>query len=141
MVIADPPKEEEDPPPVEETSKGAKREARVAELTGGKVDNRKVVCRPHGTTDIDVLVEGKPLTYVTVGGGAKGLSLPKWKQHLKKLKVLSEGNAVIKEGGKEKPVPPGKIQVYLVEGTSKEVIDAAIEEFGKENVHTFVDVE
>jgi hypothetical protein len=39
----------------------------------------------------------------------------------------------------EKKIPKGTIEIYLVEGTPQEVIDAAIAEFGEDHVHIFPD--
>jgi hypothetical protein len=55
------------------------------------------------------------------------------------LLALGEGGAVEKTDQGEKKIPKGTIEIYLVEGTPQEVIDAAIAEFGKDHVHIFPD--
>ncbi len=118
---------------------GKRREEKVAGIVGGAVDNTLVICRPHGTTDIDVKVDGEPPIYISVGGPSKGNNLPEWKKHLKKLKVLQAGGAVTKDG--ENPVPAGTVKIYLAEGTGQDVIDAAKAELGDDCVVIFPDVE
>lgn len=128
-----------DPPKEEETDIGKTREKDVAKIVDGVVDNRRIICRPHGGTDIDVSVKGDPPKYVDVGGPAKAEDQPAYKKHLEKLRVLGEGGAVEKTDQGEKKIPKGTIEIYLVEGTPKEVIDAAIAEFGKDHIYIFPD--
>jgi len=118
---------------------GERREEKVAGIVGGTVDNTQIICRPHGTTVINVKVDGQPPVYISVGGPSEGNDLPGWKKHLKKLKVLQAGDAVTKDG--EDPVPGGTFKIYLVEGTGQDVIDAAKAEFGDGCVVMFPDVE
>ena len=128
-----------DPPHEEETDIGQAREREVARIVDGEVDNRRIISRPHGGTDIAVSVKGDPPIYVDVGGPAKAEDLPAYKKHLKKLRVLADGGAVEKTDQGEKKIPKGTIEIYLVDGTPQAVIDAAIAEFGKEHVHIFPD--
>lgn len=55
---------------------GKRREEKAAGIVGGTVDNTQIICRPHGTTDIDVKVDGQPPSYISVGGPSKGNDLP-----------------------------------------------------------------
>ena len=128
-----------DPPQEEETDIGKTRKKEVAKIVDGEVDNRRIIYRPHGGTDIDVSVKGDPPIYVDVGGPAKAEDLPAYKKHLKKLRVLGEGGAVEKTDQGEKKISKGTIEIYLVEGMPQEVIDAAIAEFEKDLVHIFPD--
>ncbi len=45
--------------------------------------------------------------------------------------------AVKKTDRGEKKIPKGAIEIYLVEATLQEVIDAAIAAFGKDHIHVF----
>ena len=118
---------------------GVRREQKVAGLTGGSVDNTDIICRPHGSTDIDVKVTGPPLIYISVGGKSKGNDLPGWNKHLEKLKVLRDGGAVTKDG--ENPVPAGTVKVYLTHDTPQTVVDAAKNKLGDDCVVIFQDVD
>lgn len=139
MIVAPAPGEStDDPPPAESETVGKERERKVAEITGGDVDNTNITT-PTGSTDIDVSKPGSPPIYITVGGpGKSGQSLDAWKTHLQKMKDLMDGKAKYKDGPKKgQPVPPGQIEVYLEQGTPQDAIDAAVNKFGQDHVHIF----
>jgi RHS repeat-associated protein len=103
------------------TPLGALREARVAEITGGRVSGERIK-NSAGSTDIDVL--GPSGELISVGGPMKSMKMSEFGSHL---------NVLTKEA-QARGVPA---QVYLEQGTPQAAIDLAAKWVGPQNVFTF----
>lgn len=105
----------------EAVARGAEREARVAELVGGKVSREQIRTR-FGGSDIDVI--GPKGELIAVGSPAKANNLSKLGTQ---LKVLEEAAAM-------RGVPA---KAAFEKGTPQSAIDLAVKKLGAEDVFVF----
>ena len=101
--------------------RGAAREARVAEIKGGKVSH-EIIKGLRGATDVDVA--GPKGELVLVGGPAKANDIERLARELEIYRQVAAQRGVAAEA-------------YFVKGTPIAVINKAIEILGKANVHIF----
>jgi hypothetical protein len=100
---------------------GATREARVAELIGGRVSGDDIVSAKYGKTDIDVISGNGDL--VMVGGPSKARDLG----NLGRVIRVYQEEAASRGVG---------VKAYFAPGTSQNVIDFTVKRLGASNVST-----
>lgn len=102
-------------------ARGLKREARVAELVGGRVSREPIKTR-FGASDVDVI--GPAGELIAVGGPSKAKNLSKLGSHLKVLEEAAAQRGVAAKAAFER-------------GTPQSAIDLAVKKLGRDNVIIF----
>ncbi|WP_295978316.1 hemagglutinin repeat-containing protein [uncultured Variovorax sp.] len=100
---------------------GKERELKVAEISGGKLSNEKIITS-RGHTDVDVVGPNGEL--IGVGGPAKLNRLPNLGGEIAKLKEEAAKRGVV-------------VQYYITDSTPRQVYDFLIKRLGVENVFIF----